>query len=214
MVRAAALVLALATLVPGLPPALGSGPSEVLSAAAAPARPDAPAALFDAQGYRSASYRAPVNRAPFPARRITLAAARRLHPERGALFVDVLAAEGAHRDAVSGQWTLIAEHESIPGALWFPDVGHSAPDPVLWRAFADRVATFRKAHPKAPVIVFCRTDCWMSWNAARRLAYAHAPHILWLPEGIEGWRDAGGTLAKVQPEQTRPEQTRPEQARP
>jgi hypothetical protein len=41
---------------------------------------------------------------------------------------------------------------------------------VLWRALDAAVARFARRHPGRPVVVFCRADCWMSWNVARRLA--------------------------------------------
>lgn len=159
-----------------------------------------PAATFDAQGYRNASYRAVVDRDPVPARRITLAEARRLHAANKALFIDVLPAEGANRDPVSGRWTLATRHQSIPGALWLPDTGRAAPDAVMWRGLEARVAAHRQRHRRAAVVVFCRADCWLSWNAARRLALSGERNVRWLAEGIEGWHETGGSLVDAQPE--------------
>ncbi|GHC99729.1 rhodanese-like domain-containing protein [Novosphingobium pokkalii] len=153
---------------------------------------------FDAQGYRNAAFRAPVDRDPAPATAMALADARRLAPG-AALFVDVLPAEGAHRDPASGRWTLAAPHATIPGALWFPETGRAPPDPLLWGALLARAMAFRQAHPAAPIVLFCRADCWMSWNAARRLALAGVPGVRWLAEGIEGWHDAGGALVPATP---------------
>lgn len=153
---------------------------------------------FDAQGYRSAAFRAPVDRDPAPAVAITPAQARRLAPG-AALFLDVLPAEGARRDGASGAWTLASPHQTIPGALWYPETGRSPPDPVLWQALAARVAAFRQQQPAAPIVVFCRADCWMSWNVARRLALGGITGVRWLAEGIEGWHEAGGSLVAAAP---------------
>jgi len=154
--------------------------------------------LFDTQGYRRARYRAAIDRLPDPAARITMAAA--LEWGDDALFLDVLPAEGALRDAGSGHWTLAEPHETIPGALWFPEVGRAPVDPALWRALTGRVAAWRRDHPHGPIVVFCRADCWMSWNAARRLAREGVAGVTWLPEGIDGWHDAGRALVAVVPE--------------
>lgn len=164
---------------------------------------------FDAQGYRSARFRAPVDRDPAPALPITTAQARALHPGRDALFLDVLPAAGARRDSRTGAWTLAEPHETIAGALWFPETGFSPPEPVLWRALDAAVARFARHHPGRPVVVFCRADCWMSWNVARRLARTlasgragregAAPPVRWFDEGIEGWVEAGGTLVAASP---------------
>lgn len=153
---------------------------------------------FDAEGYRSSAYRAPVDRDPAPARAITVAEVRALQPG-AALLVDVLPAEGARRDGRTGAWALAMPHQTIPGALWYAEAGRSPPDPVMWNALVARVARFRRSHATAPVVLFCRADCWMSWNAARRLARAGVGNVRWLADGIEGWNEAGGTLVAAHP---------------
>ena len=157
-------------------------------------------ALFDAEGYRRARYRAPVDRKPTPARQIALADALRFSPGKNALFIDVLPAEGGVRDPETGQWTLAAPHETIPGALWFPEVGRAPVDVTLWAMFIWEVRLMRVVQPLGPIVVFCRADCWMSWNAARRLALVGVPNVRWLAEGIDGWHDAARPLAPVQPQ--------------
>jgi len=170
----------------------------VAGTGAASAQAQPATAPFDAQGYRTAAFRAPVDRDPAPAAAISVAGARAL--ARGAaLFIDVLPAEGGRRDPDSGIWTLANPHETIPGALWFPETGRSPPDPVLWQALTARVALFRRRHRFAPIVVFCRADCWMSWNAARRLASQGIRHVRWLAEGIEGWHDSGARLVPATP---------------
>ena len=168
----------------------------------APALADAPAApaeapvLFDAQGYRTARYRAPVTADPAPALRIALADALALVPGRDALFIDVMPAEGGVRDGASGIWALARPHQTIPGAVWHPEAGRMPADPVLWQALE---AAARTAAPARPVILLCRIDCWMSWNAARRLAAGGLTNVFWLAEGIDGWHGAGRALAEAAP---------------
>ncbi|WP_066554847.1 rhodanese-like domain-containing protein [Croceicoccus bisphenolivorans] len=164
--------------------------SRTISAAICALFMAAPAAAqdFDADGYRAASYRAPVDRDPRPAARLALPAALLLQPGRDALFIDVLPAMGGVRDASTGQWRLGEEHLTIPGAVWHPEAGRSEPDPALWNALVAEVERARRTDPHVPVILFCRTDCWMGWNAARRLASQGQTNIWWLAEGIEGWR--------------------------
>ncbi|HWU02248.1 MAG TPA: rhodanese [Novosphingobium sp.] len=164
---------------------------------------------FDGEGYRNASYRAPVERDPAPAQRIALPAAMALHPGRDALFLDVLPAPGARRDPATGRWALTEPHDTIAGARWWPEAGRASPDRGLWRAFAAQVARFRRRHADAPVVVFCRADCWMSWNAARRLSLGGAGGVWWLAEGIEGWHAAGGRLVPAVPENAAATQNAP-----
>jgi PQQ-dependent catabolism-associated CXXCW motif protein len=50
------------------------------------------------------------------------------------------------------------------------------------------------------VVVYCQADCWMSWNAAKRiLAYGYSD-VAWYPEGTDGWERAGLDLTESQPE--------------
>ena len=86
--------------------------------------------------------------------------------------------------------------------MWFPEVGRAPVDAALWAGLVAAVAQTRGRHPGWPVVVFCRADCWMSWNAARRLALGGVPGVVWLAEGIEGWHDAARPLAPVQPQAT------------
>lgn len=161
--------------------------------------PPTPAEVFDANGYRTARYRAPVDRLPIPATRIALADALKLKPGVDALFIDVLPAEGGVRDPATGIWTLASAHETIPGALWHPETGRGQPEVALWHGLHDAVAAARERSPGMPVVLFCRTDCWMAWNAARRLARDGFGNVRWLAEGIEGWHGAGRALVVASP---------------
>ncbi len=163
-----------------------------------------PTELFDAEGYRQARFQAPVTLDPLPAHRIAAAAAASLRPGVDAIFIDVLPPEGGVRDPKSGRWHLASQHLSIAGAIWHPEVGRSPPDPVLWRGLRNAVTKARKLRPGAPIILFCRTDCWMGWNAARRLAIEGFPDVWWLAEGVEGWRHQAGKLVPVQPQMIAP----------
>lgn len=154
---------------------------------------------FDSDGYRSARYRAPVQADPAPARQISLDAALKFESDKDALFLDVMPTEGGVRDEVTGQWRLSASHETIPGAQWHPDAGRAPVDRTLWSALAASVVAARQSSPDLPVIVFCRSDCWMSWNAARRLADEGFQNIFWLAEGTDGWHERGRKLVIANP---------------
>ncbi|OBV11089.1 rhodanese-like domain-containing protein [Erythrobacter dokdonensis] len=173
----------------------------LISAASAgePQPPSAGPALFDAQGYRTSRYRNPIKADPAPAAVIELAAALALEPGKEALFMDVMPVEGGVRDPVTGVWTLSREHLTIPGALWYPETGRAPVDETLWQALEAKVAEVRRQAPRLPVVLFCRSDCWMSWNAARRLAERGHDNIHWLAEGTDGWHAAGRGLVAATP---------------
>ena len=39
-------------------------------------------------------------------------------------------------------------------------------------------------------MIYCQEDCWMSWNAAKRVLSYGYPNVAWYPEGTEGWERA------------------------
>lgn len=155
--------------------------------------------LFGPDGYRIAAYRAPVARPPDGVGRIAPAAAAALRPGRDALFIDVLPADGGHRER-DGRWRLAEQHESVPGAHWFPEAGRGVPEPGIAAWFAEGVRRLTGGRRDRMLLVFCRADCWMSWNAARRLRAMGYRNVWWLAEGTDGWRDLGQPLARAVPE--------------
>lgn len=120
-------------------------------------------------------------------------------PGRDALFIDVLPVNGGWRDPLTGKWSLAEAHQTIAGAIWHPETGRANLEADLWQALHDAIARARKGRPHFPVVLFCRADCWMGWNAARRLARNGYGDIYWYADGIEGWRQAGRALQDVEP---------------
>jgi PQQ-dependent catabolism-associated CXXCW motif protein len=169
----------------------------ILVSAAARAEPAD--TLFGADGYRIAHYRAPVSRPPDGVGRIAPAAAAQLRPGRDALFIDVLPADGGHR-AADGRWRLAQRHASIPGAHWFPETGRGEVPPGLARWFERGVARLAGGRKNRMIIAFCLADCWMSWNAARRLRALGYTNIWWFAEGTDGWREMGLPLVNATPQ--------------
>ncbi len=155
--------------------------------------------LFNAQGYRIAHYRAPTRRPPEGVIRIAPSAAAQMRPDVDALFIDVLPAEGGHRE-VEGGWRLVSEHRSIAGSHWFPESGRGVVASDIEQWFVQGIARLTKGRRDMPIIVFCLADCWMSWNAARRLAAMGYVRVWWLAEGTDGWSDLGKPLVPLLPE--------------
>lgn len=150
--------------------------------------------VFDpASGLRIAAYRAPVP-GSVPGGRVVDADTVAAMGAGGALLIDVMAAPG-HSIAPSGAWTVAAPHETIPGAHWLPEIGRGDPDPRIAAGLrasltgcADRI-----------VVLFCKTDCWMSWNAVQHVAALGIPDIGWYPGGVDDWTDKGRALQPVDP---------------
>ncbi len=149
---------------------------------------------FDAAGYRIARYRGVVPSAPAGVTRIDADTVRALQ-RREARLIDVTPAEGGHWDIARREWRLAEGHETIPGARWLPEAGRGdAPSGTIrWLLAA------APADKSRTVIVFCLADCWMSWNAARRLVAGGYRDVRWFADGIDGWRERGWALAPAKP---------------
>lgn len=155
---------------------------------------------FNLFGYRIAHYRGPVTRSPEGAPRIAVDAAISVWRSREAIFVDVLPAEGAVVDARNGQWRLAEPHSSVPGTYWFPGAGSGELSSDKERWFHEGMERLSRGRKDRMTIVFCQADCWLSWNAARRLASYGYSNVWWLAEGTNGWREAAMPLAIIRPQ--------------
>lgn len=159
-------------------------------------RPD----LFDAAtGFRIGRQRAPTpSDIPTPARRVTTPEAQALLAG-GALALDVYGATRSRYDELDGTWLVADPRLSLPGAVWLPEVGRGQLSAEMAGYLAQEVSARLTADPQRGLLVFCIADCWMSWNAAQRLAAAgHAP-VYWYREGTDGWAEAGLPLEPVTP---------------
>lgn len=154
-------------------------------------------ALFGADGYRVSHYRGPVPAAPDGVGRITVEAVSALRGR--ALLIDVVPAEGGLRDSLGG-WHLAVSHEGIAGEHWFPEAGRGVPGPGIAAWFEQGIARLSHGNRDRMIVTFCLSDCWMSWNAARRLRAMGYTNVWWLAEGLDGWREAGLPVTRTMPE--------------
>jgi PQQ-dependent catabolism-associated CXXCW motif protein len=168
-----------------------------------PATATAEDALFGPDGYRIAHYRAPVGPAPEGVHRIAPQAAAQLRPDVDAILIDVLPAEGGHREN-DGRWRLAQPRFGIAGAHWFPEAGRGELAPGIGPWFRRGVARLTHGRKDMMIVTFCLADCWMSWNAARRLRSLGYANVWWLAEGTDGWRELGLPLVDTVPERGEP----------
>lgn len=149
-------------------------------------------------GYRQDDYRAPVPDSVPGAEVLHLPAMRDLVTRGGAVLIDVLPAPRRPDVMRPGIPWLPQTHRSLPGALWWPEVGRGAlPDGAETR-FAERLRAATDGDTARLVVFFCLNDCWMSWNAARRAAMLGV-RAGWFPEGVDGWEAAGLPTEARQP---------------
>ena len=160
----------------------------VLLAATVPEPPD----------FRMDDYRAPVPRTLAGARVVSVTEVRDLVGDPSATLIDVLPAPRRPPSMRPGMPWLPEPHRSIPGALWWPDVGRGALAPSLESRFRERLEAAAGPGRQRLLVFFCLSDCWMSWNAGKR-AVAWGYRVAWFPFGVDGWSAAGLPTQIVEP---------------
>ncbi len=161
----------------------------------------APAAaqVAEPEGYRTSEYRAPVPDGLAGAEVVDAAGARALWEEGGVAFVDVLPRTPRPENLPEGTIWREVPHETIPGATWLPNTGYGEIAEVTRSYFRDGLAEVTGGDPSSPILFFCKAQCWMSWNAAKRALADGYERVYWMPTGVDGWVKAGHELAEVAP---------------
>lgn len=152
-------------------------------------------------GYRLESYRAPVPETLRGATVLDTEAAEALWRAGKAVFVDVLPSPPRPPNLPAGTIWQAPSRDSIPGAAWLPNVGYGALEPQTNQYFRENLDRFVDGDGARSVVFFCLSDCWMSWNAARRamIEYGYRD-VFWYPQGTDGWESAGLPLQRVRAE--------------
>ena len=174
-----------------------------LAAALAPAGPFAGLAraatpVPEPAGYRTDDYDAPVPAGLAGAATVAGPEVAALL-EAGAVVVDVIPAHRAPATLPEGQAWLPPPHRGIAGALWLPDTGFGALASVTERYLLDHLERAAGGDRSRALVFYCRTDCWMSWNAARRALGAGWTNVHWYRDGIDDWELEGLPVAALEP---------------
>lgn len=160
--------------------------------------------LFNAEGYRSARYRAPLPATVDGATALDTAGLRALLSTERPVLVDVYAAARQPADgALDATWLVPQPRHSLPGSTWLPNVGYGELDHKVADYFRDHLARLTGGDPSRALVIFCVVDCWMSWNAVRRAAAMGYSRLYWYREGTDGWQAAGYPLVPVHAEPLR-----------
>lgn len=138
--------------------------------------------------YRMDHYRAPVPNALTGATVIGPEEAHAFWKTGKAGFIDVMPQPPKPANLPAGTIWRDRPHDTIPGALWLPNVGYGAIADVTATYFREGLKQASQGDPAHPLVIFCLEDCWMSWNAARRAVEWGYSAIYWLPEGTDGWQ--------------------------
>src|SRR5882762_5715604 len=146
-------------------------------------------------GYCTDNYRAAIPATLAGARVVTTAEAEAIWRAGTGVFIDVLPRAPKPPNLPAGTLWRDKPRLNIPGSVWLPDTGYG------------KLAEVTEA---ALLVIYCQENCWMSWNAAKRVLSYGYPNVAWYPDGTEGWERANLPVAEAQPEPRTPSEKAPE----
>ena len=145
--------------------------------------------------YRQDHYKAPVPATLKGATVVDTAALETLIATRHPVLVDVLKRVRKPPGRSPDQVWIEPRRMHLPGSVWLPDTGFGTLAPEFAAYFKDELARLTGGDKAAPLVFYCDSGCWMSWNAAKRaVSELHYTEVYWYPEGVQGWEQAGGAL--------------------
>jgi PQQ-dependent catabolism-associated CXXCW motif protein len=149
--------------------------------------------------YRADNYRAPVPATLKGARVLTTAEAETIWRAGSGVFIDVLPRPPKPQNLPEGTIWREKPRLNIPRSVWLPDTGYgklaAATEDYLRRGLEHASG----GDNTKLLVIYCQADCWMSWNAAKRvLSYGYS-NVAWYPEGTDGWERDDLPMAESQP---------------
>jgi PQQ-dependent catabolism-associated CXXCW motif protein len=157
--------------------------------------------------YRTDNYRAPVPATLAGTRVLTTAEAEAIWRTRAGVFIDVLPRAPKPQNLPPGTVWRDKPRLNIPGSIWLPDTGYGKLAAATEDYLRQGVARASGGNTATLFVIYCQADCWMSWNAAKRVLSYGYPNVVWYPEGTDGWEQADLPLAESQPEPRAGEET-------
>lgn len=139
------------------------------------------------EGYRTGVLRAATPATLSGARVLDVPALEAAVAER-AILIDVGPAP-VKPDDFPADRVWLPTHRSIPGAAWLPGAGLGDDLPAEREALLlGQVAELTGGDRGRAIVVFCKPDCWASWNVGKRLVRAGYTGVAWFPGGVEAWQ--------------------------
>lgn len=151
--------------------------------------------LFDQQGYRVDNYRSPT---PVRIEGITTVDTQALDAlmtsEPDLVIVDVI-----NLTFQNDRFLIDKPHQAIVGAHWLPNTGQGDLE-LRWEQYLlGEVQRLTEGNNRRPVVVACKSDCWLSWNVSLRLYNAGYRSLYWYRNGVDTWMANGKPVETVEP---------------
>ncbi|MGE4408164.1 PQQ-dependent catabolism-associated CXXCW motif protein [Pseudomonas sp.] len=158
-----------------------------------------PLALFSADGYRQTQYRSPTPATAEGARTLDTTALQALLAE----IPDVVLVDVYRSQWLAGRFIQSEPHANLPGSVWLANTGDGTLQPEWANHFSESLARITQGSSDRPLVFYCRSDCWLGWNATRRARALGYTKLYWYRDGVDGWEQAGLPLNPATPEPLR-----------
>lgn len=145
------------------------------------------AAPAEPSGYRMDDYAAPTPATLAGAVVLDTQQAHELWEQRAAAFIDVLPRPPRPVGLPAGTVWRPKPRFDIPGSIWLADTGYGALAPAMAAYFEEGMSAATAGDRDRRLVFYCKAECWMSWNAAKRALTLGYRHVAWYPEGVDGW---------------------------
>ena len=149
--------------------------------------------------YRMEEYRAPVPATLQGAQVVSTKDAAALLEKKQAIFFDVMPHTPKPDKLPAGTIWREKVRKNIPGSFWLPNVGYGAISKDDTEYFRASLLSQTGGDKRRAILFYCMTDCWMSWNAAKRAIEWGYASVMWYPLGADGWEADGRTLTEATP---------------
>jgi PQQ-dependent catabolism-associated CXXCW motif protein len=157
------------------------------------------AAPSEPPNYRIDDYNAPTPATLQGATVIDTDQARGLWETHQSVFIDVLPRPPRPAGLPASTIWRPRPRWDIPGSIWLPDTGYGALAPFMEGYFRDGLEAASQGDHDRLMVFYCKADCWMSWNAAKRAMTYGYTHVLWYPDGSDGWVGQGLPIEQREP---------------
>jgi PQQ-dependent catabolism-associated CXXCW motif protein len=114
------------------------------------------------------------------------------------VLIDVAPAPRRPAGMAQGAVWLPLAHRDLPGSIWIPDAGLAEAPTEVKALLSKLLAQATQGDRARPVVVYCHPNCWLSWNAAKRVIGDGYRNVYWYPDGVEGWSKSGRPTVAAQ----------------
>lgn len=151
--------------------------------------------LFSADGYRINHYRSPTPLTSEYGRTLDTDALQQLLREQpNTRLIDVY-----RRQWLLGHFIEDEAHANLPNSLWLANTGDGDLDAQWQTYFQQHLVNASQGNRTWPMVFYCRSDCWLGWNAVKRAHHLGYTNLYWYRDGIDAWQQAGLPLIPAQP---------------